>query len=123
MYPFYLVPATVAPTEQVAFYADLSTNTKADVSKHHKLKYDLVKINKGQGYHHDDGIFIVPSSGVYLFAWTVAVQTYGWTSVEILVNGEVFGSNFANDLNNSWDHGTGIFVIETHTWDHIYIRM
>lgn len=66
---------------------------------------------------------IVPSSGVYVFAWTVAVQTHGWVSVEILVNGEVFGSNFANDLINNWDHGTGIVVFETHTWDHIDIRM
>lgn len=51
------VPATFAPPEQVAFYADLSTNTKEDLSQHHTLKYDVVKLNKGQGYHQDDGIF------------------------------------------------------------------
>lgn len=84
----------------------------------------MVKVNKGQGYHQDDGIFIVPSSGVYVFVWAVAIENHGWASVELVVNGEVFGSAFADDDGNGgWDHGTGVAVVETHTGDHVYIRM
>lgn len=84
----------------------------------------MVSVNKGQGYHRDDGIFIVPSSGVYVFVWAVAIENNGWASVELVVNGEVFGSAFADDDGNGgWDHGTGVAVVETHTGDHVYIRM
>lgn len=84
----------------------------------------MVKVNKGQGYHQDDGIFIVPSSGVYVFVWAVAIENHGWASVELVVNGEVFGSAFADDDGNGgWDHGTGVAVVETHNGDHVYIRM
>lgn len=122
MYPFYLVPATFAPPERVAFYADLSTNTKEDLSQHHTLKYDVVKLNKGQGYHQDDGIFYHCSKFGCLCV--CMGRCYWWADVELVVNGEVFGSAFADDDGNGgWDHGTGVAVVETHTGDHVYIRM
>lgn len=121
---FNLVPATVAQTEQVAFYAYLSTNTQANLPLHHTLIYDVVRVSKGQGVHKDDGIFIVPRSGVYVFAWTVAIENDGCTILELVVNGEAFGSTFADDDGNGgWDHGTGVAVLEAHSGDHVYIRM
>lgn len=101
----------------------MSTNTQANLRQHHTLIYDVVKVNRGQGYHQDDGIFTVPSSGVYVFAWTVAIQTHGWASVELAVNGVVFGSTFADGTASDWEHGSGIVVVETHTGDHVYVRM
>lgn len=83
----------------------------------------MVKVNKGQGYHHNDGIFIVPSSGVYVFAWAVAVQDGGWASAEIVLNGVVFGSNFADGTSSVWDYGSGIAIVEAYSGDHVYIRM
>eukprot|EP00105_Crassostrea_gigas_P037966 XP_019922114.1 PREDICTED: caprin-2 [Crassostrea gigas] len=118
-----IVPATVASTEQVAFYAYMSTNTPANLRQHHTLIYDVVKINKGQGYHQDDGIFTVPSSGVYVFTWTVAVKSYGWASTELVINGVVFGATYAHGESRDWDHSSGNVVVETHTADHVYIRM
>ena len=76
----------------------------------------------GDGYHVGDGIFIVPSSGLYVFAWTVTVQVHGWASVEIIVNAEVLGSAFA-DGPTSWDDGTGIIVVHVNAGDHVFIRM
>lgn len=92
----HLILATVAPADQVAFYAYLSASTAANLPSKHILVFDHVVLNKGQGYHQDDGIFIVPSHGVYVFAWTVGVQYHGWTPLEIVVNGVVFGSTFVN---------------------------
>lgn len=119
----YLILATVAPADQVAFYAYLSASTAANLPSKHILFFDHVVLNKGQGYHQDDGIFIVPSHGVYVFAWTVGVQYHGWTPLEIVVNGVVFGSTFVNGGADDWDFSTGIVVVEIHTGDHVYIRM
>lgn len=101
----------------------MSTNTPANLRQHHTLIYDVVKINKGQGYHQDDGIFTVPSSGVYVFTWTVAVKSYGWASTELVINGVVFGATYAHGESRDWDHSSGNVVVETHTADHVYIRM
>ena len=43
----------------------------------------------GLGYHKGDGIFIVPTAGLYIFSWTVTVVGNDWASVEIVVNTEV----------------------------------
>ena len=111
-------------TGQVAFYAYLSTNTPANLRQHHTLIFDFVKVNRGQGYHNDDGIFTVPSSGVYVFAWSVNIQDpAAWASTEIVVNGVVCGSTFADGGTGSFDYGTGIVVVEVHNGDHVYIRM
>lgn len=84
----------------------------------------MVRVSKGQGVHKDDGIFIVPRSGVYVFAWTVAIENDGCAILELVVNGEAFGSTFADDDGNGgWDHGTGVAVLEAHSGDHVYIRM
>ena len=78
----------------------------------------------GDGYHVGDGIFIVPSSGLYVFAWTVGVQNHGWASVEIVVNAEVLGSAFADCSSTScWDDGAGIIVVHVNAGDHVFIRM
>lgn len=76
----------------------------------------------GDGYHAGDGIFTVPSSGLYVFAWTVAVPDPGWASVEIVVNAEVLGSTFAHGP-TGWDDGAGIIVVHVNAGDHVFIRM
>ena len=48
----------------------------------------------GLGYHKGDGIFIVPTAGLYIFSWTVTVVGNDWASVEIVVNTEVLGTVF-----------------------------
>ena len=50
-------------------------------------------------------------------------KTAGWASTEIVVNGVVSGSTFSDGGTSTYDHGTGIVVVEVHTGDHVYIRM
>ncbi|XP_061180688.1 uncharacterized protein LOC133189310 [Saccostrea echinata] len=119
-----IVPPTPdSATENIAFHAYLSTDTASGLRQHHTLIFDTVKVNKGQGYHKDDGIFILPRSGVYVFAWTVAVQTSGWASVEIVVNGQIAGSTFADGDGTSWAEGAGFIIVEGKVGDHVYLRM
>lgn len=69
-----------------------------------------------------DGIFIVPTGGLYIFSWTVTVETNGWASVEIVVNAEVLGPAFSEDHNN-WDSGTGIIVVYVNDGHRVLLRM
>ena len=100
----------------------MSTDEPANLPRHHTLIFDTVKTNMGLGYHKGDGIFIVPTAGLYIFSWTVTVETNGWASVEIVVNAEVLGTAFAEDHNN-WDSGTGVVVVHVDAGDHVFHRM
>lgn len=116
------VPPTSDTTDHVAFHAYLSTSTQSGLRQHHTLVFDSVRVNKGNGYNKGDGIFVVPQTGVYVFTWSVTVQVNAWASVEIVVNGEVIGSAFA-DGNGAWDQGSGIVLEEVNTGDHVFLRM
>ncbi|XP_062607508.1 uncharacterized protein LOC134269330 [Saccostrea cucullata] len=109
--------------DNVAFHAYMSTDTASGLHEHHTLIFDTVMVNKGQGYHKDDGIFILPRSGVYVFASTVAVKNGGFASVEIVINGQIAGSVFAHGDPTNWDEGTGLIIVEGNVGDHVYIRM
>ena len=103
-------------------YAYLSTDILANLPQHHTLIFDTVKTNIGLGYHKGDGIFIVPTAGLYIFSWTVTVVGNGWASVEIVVNTEVLGTFFTNEF-NCWDSGTWIAVALVNVDDHVFLRM
>ena len=64
----------------------------------------------------------MPRSGVYVFAWTIAIPTSGWVSVEIVVDGRVVGSSYAHG-SDDWGFSTGIVVLQTTSDDHVFIRM
>ena len=76
----------------------------------------------GGGYHVGDGIFVVPSSGLYVFAWTVGIQIHGWVVVDIIVNAEVLGAAFADGA-TGWNYAGGIIVVHVNAGDHVFIRM
>ena len=55
--------------------------------------YDSIYINQGNAYNKYTGIFIVPTTGVYAFLWTVAAEgnkgpdnNYGEIGTELVVN-------------------------------------
>ena len=102
----------------------MSTNTQANLPTYHILRFDEVVVNRGEGYHKDDGVFTVPRSGVYVnvFAWTIAIPTRGWVSVEIVVDGRGVGASYAHG-SDDWDFSTGIVVVQATSGDHVFIRM
>ncbi|XP_062613368.1 uncharacterized protein LOC134275146 [Saccostrea cucullata] len=112
-----IVPPTPdSATENIAFHAFMSTDTASGLRQHHTLIFDKVKVNKGQGYHKDDGIFIIPK----IRSLCICMD---WSSVEIVVNGEIAGSTFADGGTASFDVVTGLVVVEVNVGDHVYIRM
>ena len=84
----FTVPQSPVDAEPVAFYSYIASDTTHRLQTHQTLIYDTVKLNKGNGYHGDDGIFIVPRTGIYAFAWTQGVSNHGWVTTEIAINGQ-----------------------------------
>ena len=121
----FIVPPSPVDAEPIAFYSYIASDTTHKLQTHQTLIYDTVKLNKGNGYHGDDGIFIVPRTGIYAFAWTQGVSNHGWVTTEIAINGQKYGRAFADGDEGTDDvgFGTGFVIAEVNAGDHVYIRM
>ncbi|MES1923142.1 hypothetical protein MHBO_004687, partial [Bonamia ostreae] len=73
----------------------------------------------------DDGIFIVPTSGVYVFVWTIVIdiKRYRWASVELFVNGAVLELTFADSSNEALDEAGGLTIVDVTAGGHVHIMI
>lgn len=118
------VPSTSTPTVMIAFHAYLSQDSSGPLPIHHILKFDMVPLNKGNGYKAFDGIFIAPTSGIYVFSWSFMSDVHGNVITELTKNADVIGNRFADSLNSAvYDFSTGTVVVEILQGDHVYVRM
>ena len=124
LYLFLLADTSLVqvPSDKIAFYAYLSQDTPPNLPVSYILKFDTIKLNLGQGYSQGDGIFTVPRSGVYVFTWTIAVSSSGWSVVDIVLNGEVVGAGNAH-APQGLNTGTGVVVVYANVGDHVYMRL
>lgn len=109
--------------EPVAFYAYMSNN-EPNPSLHHAIIFDVVKTNVGGGYNEFSGMFTAPSSGIFVFTWTIYTGSHGQTKFHIFVNHDVFGSTFSETDNNpeDFDSDSGSMVVSLNAHDHVYMR-
>lgn len=111
----------------MAFYAYLSKNSPPNLSPHHLIVYDVIKINRGNAYNGGDGIFIAPVTGLYAFHISVCVtegREIPWASLEITVNGNIIGSTFEEGLATAGGyHCSGTLVLsDVNVGDHVFVR-
>ncbi|XP_048736468.2 uncharacterized protein LOC125651758 [Ostrea edulis] len=109
--------------EPVAFYAYMSNNEPSP-SVHHSLIFDVAKTNLGGGYNEYSGMFTAPSSGAYVFTWTIYTGNHGATKFAIYVNHDVVDSTFGetDDDLGDYDSDSGSIVVSLNVRDNVYIR-
>ncbi|XP_063399076.1 complement C1q-like protein 2 [Mytilus trossulus] len=113
----------VGPLDHVAFYAYMSKDDPS-LLKHNQLVFDVVKINIGNGYLNNTGVFVAPSSGTYVFSWTLYTGNHGATYYDLMVNGEIYGSTLGetDDVPGDFDSDSGTVVVSLNTGDNVYFR-
>lgn len=96
-----LLDSPIAHEIPVAFYAYISHDF-THVGDNHVFVYDTVVTNSGHAYNNYSGIFTAPSSGLYAFAYSIAVaghhitgdhdSNFGEISVQLVRNASPVGS-------------------------------
>lgn len=114
-------PTSTSAASPIAFYAYMSNNLLSP-GGNQILKFDSVKTNVGNGYHHNTGVFIAPASGYYVFTWNVRFM-HSIHSAELVVNNEVYGALYMDYSPSVDGHGTGVAVAHVNTGDDIYVRI
>lgn len=113
---------TTATTGVVAFYAYMS-HTESNPGPHHTIIFDVPVTNLGNGYNHFSGIFTVPTSGVYVFSWTIVDSPEGYVFSELVVDADVVGCILTQTLTDRDRLSTtGLVVKEVREGDVVYVR-
>nr|XP_022298826.1 uncharacterized protein LOC111107771 [Crassostrea virginica] len=107
----------------VAFYAYMSQR-EPNPSLNYALIFDSVKTNVGGGYNEYSGMFTAPSSGVYVFTWTIYTGDHGQTKFHVYVNHDIFDITFGETDNNQddSDSDSGTMVVSLNFHDNVYMR-
>ncbi|CAC5381390.1 unnamed protein product [Mytilus coruscus] len=109
----------------VAFYAYMS-KPQNNPGARHTLVFDVLRTNIYSGYNGATGIFTVPTSGVYIFTFTVRATCNSHFSFEIVQNGIVQGSVVVDTISQnavcSSAHSTGTIVTSTLRGDTVLVR-
>jgi hypothetical protein len=84
----------------------------------------VVPLNKGHGYNAVDGIFVTPTSGTYVFSWSIMADLHGNLATELMKNSDIIGKKFVDSASsNEWDFSTGIVVVDVNQGDHVFVRL
>ena len=125
----FLVPPDSYPVSAVAFYGYMSQSSAHNLSVHHLIVYDLVLINKGNGYNKGDGIFIAPVTGDYAFHFSVCVSPGSespWATLELTRNGNAIVSTFEESksagVGSNYHCSSTLVISDVDVGDHIFIR-
>lgn len=86
--------------------------------------FDVVKINVGNNYYLNSGIFIVLSVGIYVFDWMIQSMWRGVVYMQLMRNLEVFGEVV---VDSSYEYEfysvIGVVVVQLSEGDEVFIRI
>lgn len=118
------MPSTSTPSGVIAFHAYISKDSSGPLGAHHILQFDVVPLNRGNGYNVFDGIFIVPAAGTYVFTWSIMSDAHGRVDTQLMKNADIIGTRYADSYSSTvWDFATGTVVTEVNQGDHVYVRL
>ncbi|CAG2199968.1 unnamed protein product [Mytilus edulis] len=77
--------------QPVLFYAIIK-QSEFSLNKHSTVVFETVIINEGGHYNNNDGIFVAPRDGIYMFSWTVSTVNAAYIYTELVVEENVISS-------------------------------
>ncbi|XP_048762588.2 complement C1q-like protein 2 [Ostrea edulis] len=106
--------------EHVAFSA-YKNQTQTGLNKKHIIKFEGTVLNLGHHYHPEDGIFVAPVSGVYLFHWTINNDgDFAYTN--ILVGGKVISTTTTSVVSGHYNSGSAMVIVTVQKDEHVWIQ-
>ncbi|XP_061197161.1 complement C1q-like protein 2 [Saccostrea echinata] len=113
--------ASTGRNEHVSFSA-YKNQTQSGLNQRHIIKFEKTILNLGNHYHPEDGIFIAPVSGVYLFHWTMI--NYGdYAHTNILVGGKVMSTTTTSVVSGHYNSGSALVIVHVQKGEHVWIQI
>ncbi|XP_062620080.1 multimerin-2-like isoform X2 [Saccostrea cucullata] len=110
----------VDQSDPVLFSAYKSSTTSG-ISTRTVIRFEQTYINIGNHYHTEDGIFIAPQTGIYMFHWTIATGSSGFYT-QLIVGGTSRASNYIPHPGGA-DSSSAMVIINVNKDDHVWIQI
>lgn len=105
----------------VAFFAYLSSDYRV-LNAHRPIVFDKTVSNFGSAYHTSSGNFVAPRSGIYVFTWTIRLNTDSVHTTELVVQNEIVNSVYFSPQNHVDGSVSGTVVVYMNANDDALIR-
>ncbi|XP_062581894.1 uncharacterized protein LOC134243673 isoform X2 [Saccostrea cucullata] len=103
--------------DHVAFHVVANSSSGPGV-----IIFDHVISNIERGYDINSGIFSAPTTGFYVFSWSI--ETYGQlTEAALLVNGFEMGTTKSDQASSYYDTTTSFAVLNLTNKDKVWVRV
>ncbi|XP_061194074.1 complement C1q tumor necrosis factor-related protein 2-like [Saccostrea echinata] len=96
-------------------------STTNDISSQAIIRFEKTYINIGGHYHTEDGIFIAPTTGIYMFHWTIVTGGSDFHT-QLIVGGTARASSYVPFPGGS-DSSSAMVIISVNKDDHVWIQI
>ena len=108
------------PAPKIVFHVKLTSDESILANK--IITFRNISLDTANAYNAGDGVFRVPETGIYVFTWTITVDS-ATAQTELMINTgrslrTVADSEEADDYHTS----TGIVVASVKEGDHVYVK-
>ena len=79
-------------------------------------------VNIGGHYNKYDGIFVAPRKGMYLFSWTIAIDSSDYAVTELVVENKLISVTGNTDTNGGHHTASMTALCHMEKDDHAFIR-
>ena len=102
-------------------FSAYKSSGESGISSGVTIRFDQTYINIGSHYHTEDGIFIAPETGVYMFHWTIATGVSAY-STQIMVGGTSRASNLV-PYPGAASSSSAMVILNVQKEDHVWIQI
>ncbi|XP_062579199.1 complement C1q tumor necrosis factor-related protein 7-like [Saccostrea cucullata] len=122
----YLRYGVLADQSDPVLFSAYKSSSAGGISTRTIIRFDQTYINIGNHYHTEDGIFIAPTSGIYMFHWTIATGSSAFYT-QLIVGGTSRASNYLLlqyiPYPGGEDSSSAMVIINVNKDDHIWIQI
>lgn len=113
--------ALIATSNPVAFFVYMSSNIQPGA--YQILKFNVIELNLGNGYHSYSGIFSAPEDGVYAFSYGITCGVGGSLYFKFMKNGNLIIVKRCDNDEDSDDYKelSGTIITQLASNDEFYI--
>ena len=102
-------------------FSAYKSSSEGSISSGVTIRFDQTYINLGNHYHTEDGIFIAPETGVYMFHWTIATGVSAY-STQLMVGGTSRASNLV-PFPGATSSSSAMVILNVQREDHVWIQI
>jgi len=92
------------------------------IASGHIIPFDDVMLNEGNAYNGNDGVFVCPHEGLYLFLWNTLSSPNKEAAAAMTVNGIERQESYSNGSPYYASAG-GFAIVRLNQGDHVYMSI